>query len=207
MTVAKNPEGHDSRYCGGKKRQGEGNCRRPAGWGTDHAGEGPCKLHGGSTWTVRKGSHLRLAEKRLREEMATYGRPIETSPADALLSEVHRTAGHVKWLGDCVAELEEHELIWGRTKDKWGGEDRGTTEEAKPHVLLQLYQEERKQLVRVSAEAIRCGIEERRVKLAESQGALVASVIRAILGDLQLTAEQQAKVSEVVPRRLRELAA
>jgi hypothetical protein len=35
----------------------------------------------------------------------------------------------------------------------------------------------------------------------------VAGVIRAILGDLGLTAEQQAMVSEVVPRRLRELAA
>lgn len=32
--------------CGGKKRQG-GLCQRPAGWGTNHVGEGKCKLHGG----------------------------------------------------------------------------------------------------------------------------------------------------------------
>lgn len=166
-----------------------------------------CHKHGASAKQVRAKAQDRLIEEQIRAEMATYGRPIETSPADALLSEVHRTAGHVAWLQYRVAELEERELVWGRTKDKWGGEDRGTTEEAKPHVLLTLYQEERKHLVRVSAEAIRCGIEERRVKLAESQGALVAGVIRAILGDLQLTPEQQAKVSEVVPRRLRELAA
>lgn len=38
----------DSRYCGAKKRQGEGTCKRPAGWGTEHPGTGRCKLHGGN---------------------------------------------------------------------------------------------------------------------------------------------------------------
>lgn len=41
--------GHDSPLCGAAKRQGAGNCRRPAGWGTSHPGAGTCKLHGGST--------------------------------------------------------------------------------------------------------------------------------------------------------------
>lgn len=30
------------------KRQSEGVCTRPAGWGTGHLGEGACKLHGGA---------------------------------------------------------------------------------------------------------------------------------------------------------------
>lgn len=34
--------------CGAKNRSGEP-CQRPAGWGTDHVGEGRCKLHGGLT--------------------------------------------------------------------------------------------------------------------------------------------------------------
>lgn len=148
-----------------------------------------------------------VADAKIRAAMATYGLPIETSPAEALLSEVHRTAGHVAWLQAQVAELEEHDLTWGTTQIKTGGQDGGTTEAAEPHVLLRLYQAERTHLVRVCAEAIRCGIEERRVKLAEAQGALVAGVVRAILGDLNLSPEQQALVSEVVPRRLRELAA
>ena len=54
--------------------------------------------------------------------------------------------------------------------------------------------------------AIKAGVEERRVRLAESQGELVAGVIRAILSDLGLTVEQQALVGEVVPRHLRLLA-
>lgn len=37
----------DGVQCGAKKRQGEGTCALPAGWGTDHVGYGRCKLHGG----------------------------------------------------------------------------------------------------------------------------------------------------------------
>lgn len=137
----------------------------------------------------------------------TYGLPREVAPDVALLEEVHRTAGHVAWLHDRVREFEDqNDLVWGKTKRKTGGEDWGETEEAAPNIWLKLYQQERTHLVRVCSEAIRAGIEERRVKLAESQGALLVQVIRAILGDLDLTAEQQAKVSDVVPRHLRAVA-
>ena len=34
--------------CGARTRAGTP-CRHPAGWGTDHVGEGRCKLHGGSS--------------------------------------------------------------------------------------------------------------------------------------------------------------
>lgn len=34
--------------CGAKTRL-DGACKRPAGWGTDHVGEGRCKLHAGSS--------------------------------------------------------------------------------------------------------------------------------------------------------------
>jgi hypothetical protein len=47
----------------------------------------------------------------------------------------------------------------------------------------------------------------RRVRLAEQQGQLLSNAIRAILGDLNLTPDQQALVSTVVPNRLRELSA
>ncbi|NNN30735.1 hypothetical protein HLK59_10235 [Streptomyces sp. S3(2020)] len=148
--------------------------------------------------------------------MATYGVPVETTATQALLDEVQRTAGHVAWLGDRVRELDyevaagenvEHPLVWGVTRRKIGGDDAGITEEAAASVWLKLYQQERAHLVRVAEAAIRAGIEERRIKLAESQGMLIALAIRQILGDLHLTAEQQALVPVVVPRRLRELTA
>jgi len=140
----------------------------------------------------------------------TYGLSIDVSPTDALLEEVRWTAGHVAWLRARVQEVEQDALIWGRTKR----EDHGATEfpgineteQAAPSVWLDLYQRERKHLLDVCKAAIGAGIEERRVRLAESQGALLASVIRAILDDLALTPEQAARVPDVVPRRLRAVA-
>lgn len=43
------------KICGAKNRQGTP-CRRPSGWGTDHAGEGRCKLHGGKNSGPPKGN-------------------------------------------------------------------------------------------------------------------------------------------------------
>lgn len=136
----------------------------------------------------------------------TYGLPVEITPEQAILAEVHRTAGHVAWLEQQVHEMSSRDLIWGVTRVKEGGDDRGTTEEAIPHAFLKLYREERAHLARVCADAIRAGIEDRRVKLAEAQGTMVANAIRAILADLKLTAAQQALVGTVVPQHLRELA-
>lgn len=49
----------------------------------------------------------------------------------------------------------------------------------------------------------RLGLEERQVRIAEQQGALLAKVIMDILDDLDLTREQRDRAYEVTPRRLR----
>jgi hypothetical protein len=170
------------------------------------AGGTVCESHGGKAPQVRSAADARIATQKVRALVETYGLPVEITPELAILGEVHRTAGHVAWLEQQVRALSPSELTWGVTRVKEGGDDRGTTEEAAPHVLLKLYHVERAHLVKVCSEALRAGIEERRVKLAEHQGALVADVIRAILGDLKLNAKQQARVREVVPRHLRALA-
>lgn len=194
-----------SRYCGAKKRQGEGNCTRPAGWGTGHAGTGTCKLHGGSMRNHKIAAGKAIAAKAVE----TYGLPREIDPRDALLEEVHRTAGAVAWLQTQVQALQDDEVTWGTTEAKrsTGKDGDSLTQAAAVNVWVQLYQQERRHLVDVCKAAISAGIEERRVRLAEQQGALLADVIRGILGDLQLSAAQNAMVAEVVPRHLRALAA
>lgn len=179
-------------------------------------GQNICRVHGGSAPQSIKAAERRITEEKAAALVATYGLKIETTATEALLDEVQWTAGHVAWLRERVQEIEgaaavvgtdgEHPLVWGVTKEKTGGEDRGITEEAAPNIWLKLYQQERAHLVKVCSEAIRAGIEERRIRLAEQQGALVAQAIRAILADLNLTAEQEAKVPEIVPRHLRALA-
>jgi hypothetical protein len=210
------PEGFEElrkdgrRRCWGRSKQTNGQCG-----GMALTGQNVCRYHGGSAPQSLKAGEKRATEDRARALMETYGRKIKTTATEALLDEVQWTAGHVAWLRERVQELEsdvveagtdrEHPLVWGVTREKSGGEDRGTTEEAAPSVWLKLYQQERTHLVKVCSEAIRAGIEERRIKLAEQQGELVAQAIRAILEDLNLTAEQQQRVPEIVPRHLRAL--
>lgn len=130
------------------------------------------------------------------------------------------TDDRTTWSKDGDEELHEgsdesgnpnaHALVWGQTeyRDKTGGEDAGQTvvEQAGVNIWYQLYLKEREHLAKVCALALKAGIEERKVKLAESQGLLVADVIRRILGALGLSPEQQQLVPVVVPRELRALA-
>jgi hypothetical protein len=132
------------------------------------------------------------------------------SPTEALLDEVKWTAGHVAWLRLQVQELERDALTWGKTEEvnKGSGEFTGldVTHAAAPNIWLDLYQRERKHLLDVCKTAITAGIEERRVRLAESQGEMLATVIQAILDDLGLTPDQAARVPDIVPRHLRSVA-
>src|ERR1022692_962003 len=88
MTNRKGP------FCGGKKRQGDGTCTQPAGWGTEHQGTGCCKLHGGGA----PSSNTAAMMERATQAVKTYGLPRDISPTDALLEEVRYSAGHVSWL-------------------------------------------------------------------------------------------------------------
>lgn len=170
-----------------------------------------CRVHGGGTTQAVEAGRRRAAaeqmEQRARKIMETYGRKIETTAVEALLDEVKWTAGHVAWLRERVAELETRELEWNTIRVKEGGDDRGVTEEATPSVWIKLYQTERAHLVKVCTAAISAGIEERRVRLVEAQGKLVADAIRNILLDLNLSEEQQGQAYTIVRRHLRALSA
>lgn len=53
--------------CGSKTRAG-GACGQPAGWGTDHVGQGKCKLHGGKT-PIKHGRYSTVQRPRIQELM------------------------------------------------------------------------------------------------------------------------------------------
>lgn len=190
---------------------------RPPCRGNAMTGQDICHAHGGRAPQNKAAGQARETERKAAALMLTYGRPIQTTATEALLDEVKWTAGHVQWLREQVQKIEIRmgetagapvdDLVWGKTKHKIGGDDAGTTWEAGPNVFLTLYQQERTHLVKVCSEAIRAGIEERKVRLAEKQGEMVADVITRILDDLKLTPEQAATVSIIVPRHLRLLTA
>jgi hypothetical protein len=188
-----------------------------------------CEYHGAGAPQVAAAAERRAAAERGLKLVRTYGKKKIIDPSAALLNEVHWTAGHVEWLRKRVQEIEIGELVpkpgpgaaggatgsppaganalvWGTTRRKVGGHDQGVTEEAGVNAILALYQAERTHLTKVCDIALRAGVEERRVRIAERDGELVARCIRAILDDLDLNGRQRALISTVVPRHLRALA-
>lgn len=193
-------------YCGGRLKRREGTCTRPPGWGTDHPGAGRCKLHGGSAPSGSKAGRLELA----RQQLDTYGTPREINTTDALEEELHFSAGHVAWLRTQLAQLEAGDLVWGVTEqvEKSATEFPGTdtTHAATMNIWLDLYHKERRYFLDVTKAAVTAGLEERRVKLAEAQGAILNDLIRRILGRLDLTPAQSRLVAKIVPEELRRAA-
>ena len=191
MTGSTRKDGHEQ--CGGAKRSG-GLCAQTAGWGTSHPGVGRCKLHGGST-----PSHERSATRELaRRECLSFGLKVEIDPASALIEEVWRTQAQVEFYEGLVAELPIHPEPDEKTEVK-GGKDDGKVEwkrgragiygrdyhvsgiptgDAKPHVLVVLYNEERKHLAAVTTAALKAGVAAARVQLEREQAKLIAIAFR-----------------------------
>ena len=194
--------------CKAKSKQSGQRCRKPATPGLD-----VCSMHGGSTKKAKAKSQRAVQSAKATAIAQRIGLKIDVQPQQALLDEVQRSAGMVAFYEEqvnAVAGIDPDRLSRGVTRveeiqSKFSTTT--TTTEASVHVWLQLYNEERDRLVRVASAAIRAGIEERRVELAEQQGQMFVSVIRSILNRLALSPDQQALVSTVVPEELRALAA
>lgn len=193
--------------CGGKKRKTGEPCGAPPLKGATRCGN-----HGGKSPQAQRAAERRLAEQELQQVVKTLGireQYPDVDPGAALLEEIRVTHAHVQWLRGQVAELSPRELTWGTVQHEEGVGPEGpidkTTDKAEPSVWYQLYCRERDHLVKVSAAALRAGIEERKVRMAEQQGELVAVVLKQIFGALNLTAAQQSLLPTIVPQALRQL--
>lgn len=149
----------------------------------------------------------RLAEAKAEKLVNGLGLARDIDAHTALLEELHRTAGVVAWISQRVADLDPEGIIWGVSERQHGLEKDFltdlTTEGVGLHMWVQLWHKERQHLLNVSKACISAGIEERRVRLAEQEGQMLAQVLRAVLDRLELTPAQRKLVSEVVPQELR----
>jgi hypothetical protein len=166
-------------------------CHLVAGYGTDHVGVGRCKWHGGCTPTHNEHAQV----EQIKQAADRLGVPREVDPSTGILELVWEAAGNVEYYRQLVQALPTHPTpdtppsvespfwtrgepgIYGLTYHQSGI----PTGEAKRHILVQMYDDERKELRETIKTALAAKVDERRVALAEAQGRdLLASVGRAM---------------------------
>lgn len=171
----------DHQLCGARTRQG-GTCRKPPLNGATR-----CRLHGGASPNSLAKAKERITDAAASRELtrglaAAYGDNVPAiDPAEAMLQAVSWKHAEVLALRFKVAGLEEGDMVWGVTREKTGGDDRGTTEEAKPNIWLALLHAAEEQLVKFSAAARAAKCDERRIQIAQQHGAQAAEMVKAIL--------------------------
>ena len=196
-----------SEQCTATSKQSGSQCRNTAVPGLK-----VCRIHGGSTARAKAAAARNVETQRARDAANQLGITINVSPQQALLDEVQRAAGMVAYYGARVAEVAEdsNKLVHGITRvEEREGFQAGRLRVAEPAVNMwvKLWNEERDRLTRAAAAAIRAGIEERRVALAEQHGQAIAAAIHRILDRLDLDARQRTLVGQVVPDELRAITA
>ncbi len=162
-----------------------------------------CESHGGGAPQVKAAAARALATAKASAATARLGLRVEGDPIAHMLDVIAYQAGLVAYWRERVEALDEDSLTWGTTKVKIGGDDGGETREAKPHIAYSLLDEAQSKLVRYCAEALKAGVAERQVRLAEQQGSLMSALQRAVLSRmldavLGLLAEHGVTGAEVV---------
>jgi len=144
-----------------------------------------------------------MAEAKISNLARTFGAPVPNAdPGAVIMERISVTAGHVRWLQARVESLTPDELVWNRTRVKVGGQDGGTTAEAKPSVWVDLYERWDRDLQRLCLEALRIGLKEREVRMAEAMGATICAMIDGVLADLGHDANDPTTAA-IVARHLR----
>ncbi len=184
-------------------------CPRTAGMGTTHEGHGYCNYHEvqahKETAKGRKGMtrDVQEAKKVAYANANFFGERTPTDPHMALMDEISRTSGIIKWIENHMVAMRDEE---GLT------EDQVLTQFTKqngwvPGVWMELYKSEREHLVRTCTAAIKAGVAERRVQIAEQQGQLIVAMMMSFIHDpaLGLSAEQVQLAPGIIRKHMLDL--
>lgn len=155
--------------CGAKLKQRDGFDQRRAGWGTDHVGVGPCKLHLGSTRNHRVAARKMLAERGAATSLAEQGYEPIGHPVDELLD----LAAKVKALmGHWAAKVAELQGVEGE-----GIRYRSEHEQEQLRSEVALYERSIDRLGRLLTDLAKLGLEERRTRLEEADRERVVAIL------------------------------
>ena len=201
--------------CGAKTKNG-GTCQR------DPVPDARrCHYHGGSSPQSLKAAERKRQTREARRALTLFGEtPAEhVDPAEALLELIARKHHEVNalrevlqliadgWDGD---DLMRHPYVWGVVKHEQGTGPEGyidrTTSAAEPSVWWKLLREAEDQLARYTTAALKAGIEERKVRIAEAQAVMMAQVVDRALTRMGITPEQRRQLDPLIAEELRNAA-
>lgn len=180
-------------------------CQRIAGAGTDHHGRGFCDYH---TWqaehetsaATRPRNELTYAMKEAQHRARFFGTKQQIDPHTTLLDEISRSASIVAYLEDYLQKL--------RSEEGWDDVDiltqKTLKDGVKPSVWMELFNTERDHLVKTCLAAIKAGVAERKVQIAEQQARLIAGMMFALMHDpdLALSPDQIFKAPGIIRKHL-----
>ena len=168
------------RQCNAKSKRSGLKCRAAA-----MRGSSKCRHHGGST---NKITNLRRALlDDARKAAAAFGFPADESwtADEALASEIRRSEGLCRFWDSYLSQSNLDEVFVAVEREvRLGRLPETSYEQVKSAVSYELYMvylEERKHLARISVEAIRCGLSERRLRIDQSYA---NALLQALIGML-----------------------
>ena len=202
MTADGRSRDRDKPKCGGKRRGTEGQCQRPAGWGTDHPGIGACKLHGGST----PNHHKNALKVQAQRDVTAFGARTDITAPEALLELVQSKAAEVAYWDGRVSELGDDEragLLLAKTEQGLGpqGPVDTKTRQAGPHVFVVMLHKAQDQLAAYSAAAIRAGVDRAMVEAVTLQAAWLLPLLYEAITAARASAEEPAVIIRGIVER------
>jgi hypothetical protein len=171
----------DSGRCTSKSKQSGERCRNHP-----RPGSTVCHIHGGKSPQVRRVAARRVAIMEAQRIVQGLGGMVDVDPLDVLLEGVREAAYNVTVYRIAI---ESYPVV-----------------EA-PKELLVKYEEWWDRAIRYAKVCVEAGVEERKVRLQEAEGALMARVVRAAVDACNPTGDERAAAVVAAGRELRAIGA
>lgn len=170
-------EGSTTQACGGhKSTTGEACKQAPV------PGLRTCRYHGSGSPQARAKSARIQAERLTQKVLAAYARPEgDADPAMVLIDLITWGNAKVNFYRAQVLRLRTSAFTWGRTRDKEGGDDRGTTYEAGVNTWVSLLSEAEQVLARQCVDALKVGLKQRELDIAARMADMMLPILDAVL--------------------------
>jgi hypothetical protein len=152
-------------------------------------------MHGGSKPEAKRNAERNLALTEAQQLVNKLGVPIEIDSADALEQLVWESAGNVAFYRAKVQALKDGELVHDSIVGK------------SPDVFIKLYDDERTRLAQYASLALKAGVDERRVQLAEISATRLFDALVDALAVAGLTPAQEEAIRGAIANNLRSISA